>query len=162
MKHLINTTKALTLLIALGTTSAMSMTIDERKLITEGTLPYINTVLSNTASCEDGAGVRSAKISRKLAKYYFGLCTKLLEIEDRAVLKEEIKGLGEQAYIYKDKLRETFLKVYEERALHGILAPYSEMMNMVADHFFTIEEGVNNDVATALPVDNSLFKNQYP
>jgi len=163
MKHLINTAKALTLSFALGTTSVMSMTDGERELITGGTLPYINQVLENTAACEEGKGTGSQRIGRKLARYYDGLCTQLLAIEDRAVLEEQIKGLGEQAFDYRSKLKTRLLKGYNESALYGILAPYSVMMDMVADHLMTIEESFNDGVAAeALPVDVSLFTTQYP
>lgn len=163
MKHLINTAKALTLSFALGT-SVMSMTDGERELITGGTLPYINAVLNNTAACEtEVLTTGSSRISRKLARYYDGLCTQLLAIEDRAVLEEQIKGLGEQAFNYRSKLKTRLLKGYNESALYGILAPYSVMMDMVADHLMTIEQSFNDGVAAeALPIDASLFTTQYP
>jgi hypothetical protein len=158
MKNLVNTVKALTLSLALGTTSVMSMTDGERYLITAA-LPYVQKVLENTAACEEGGGAGSQRIGRKLANYYTGVLTQLFAIEDRDVLAAQIAGLGEQSSVYYAKLKE----VNKRFAVPAMYKPNEYMMAVVSDHLMTIEEKFNDGVkAEALPTDNSLFTTQYP
>jgi hypothetical protein len=158
MKNLLNTFKALTLSLALGTTSVMSMTDDERYLITAA-LPYVQKVLENTAACEEGGGAGSQCIGRKLAKYYTGVLNRLFAIEDRDVLAAQIAGLGEQSRVYYAKLK----GVNKRFPVPAMYKPNEDMMAMVADPLMTIEQCFNDGVmATALPTDDSLFTTQYP